>query len=156
VIAREAAFNDAEVVKLLTEKFVPLSIDNVANPNLTAAEKEFLDGFDSGIKACTIGMSVFTADGKKLGSVSAKEPGPVRQMLQGALDVFKPESVSAVALPREGASSVRGLPGGGSILFVTWKVFCEDKSEGSLTTGNGKYDKLFQGSLGSDRLWVLR
>ena len=90
MIAREAAFNDAEVVKLLSEKFVPLSIDNVANPNLTAAEKEFLDGFDSGIKACTIGMSVFTADGKKLGSVSAKEPGPVRQMLQGALDVFKP------------------------------------------------------------------
>jgi len=134
---------------------VPLAVDNVANPNLTPAEKEFLHGFDSGIKACTIGMSAFTADGKKLASGGDFEPGPVRNMLKKALEGFKPESVAPLSNlpPREGA---RRMPEGGLILYVTWRTLGQEKAEGSATTGDGRYDAVFQGSLGSDRLWVRK
>jgi len=156
VLAREAAISDAEVVRLLSTRFVPLAVDNVANPNLTAAEKEFLDSFDSGIKACTIGMSAFTADGRKLASGGAYEPGPVREMLKKALDAFKPESVTAVAAAKEGSPAARTAPDGALILYATWKTLGGETPEGSNTTANGKYDKVFQGALGSDRFWVRK
>jgi hypothetical protein len=150
--------NDPEIVKLLSTQFVPLAVDNVANPNLTAGEKEFLGSFDSGVKACTIGMSVFTADGRKLGGGADYQPGPVREMLKKALVAFKPDSVdrTVFAAGKEDAATARKAPEGASILYVTWKVLGDEKPEGSATTGDGKYDKVFQDSLGSDRLWIRK
>jgi hypothetical protein len=158
VIAREAAVNDPEVVELLKTRFIPYALDNVEHPNLTPAEREFLTAFDSGIKACTIGMSVFTADGRKLGSGGGFEAKGVRSLLRKALADFKPEEVSATVPPRDEAAtaSLRRCPEGGLVLYVTWKLLEEIQPEGNATTGNGKYDPVFQRSLGSDRLWVRK
>jgi hypothetical protein len=157
VIAREAVLNDPEVQKLLRSHFVPLAVDNVANPDITPRDKEFLSSFDSGIKASTLGFSVFTAGGRKLGSAYDFRPGPIRDMLKKALLDFKPDEGP---LPvKDGApdsDSIRPPPEGGLILYVTWKTLGDDKPEGSPTTGDGKYDKVFQDSLGSDRLWVRK
>lgn len=147
--------NDPEVVELLRSKFVPYALDNVENPNLTPAEKEFLHGFDSGVKACTIGMSAFTADGRKLASGGSYEPGGVRSMLRKALSEFRPETVTAT-VPDRDESGLRRPPEGGLVLYVTWKLLEEIQPEGNATTGNGTYDKVFQKSLGSDRMWVRR
>ena len=158
MIAREAAVNDPEVLELLRTRFIPYALDNVDNPNLTAAEREFLSSFDSGLKACTIGMSAFTADGRKLASGGGYEPESVKSLIRKAVADFKPETVSATGPPRDAAAvaSLRRAPEGGLILYVTWKLLGEIKAEGNATTGNGKYDKVFQNALGSDRLWVRK
>lgn len=146
------------MVDLLKNRFIPYALDNVENPNLTPAEKEFLSAFDSGQKACTIGMTAYTADGKKLASGGGYEPGSVRSLLKKALAEFKPETVSATVPPRDDAAvaSLRRPPEGGLILYVTWKLIGEIRAEGNATTGDGKYDQVFQRALGSDRLWVRR
>ena len=148
--------NDADVVQTLKTRFIPYALDNVENPNLTPAEKDFLSRFDSGLKACTIGMSAFTADGRKLASGGGFEAGSVKTMLARALKDFQPETVSAEVPPRDEAAvaSLRRAPKGGLTLYVTWKLLEDIKAEGSATTGDGKYDQVFQKSLGSDRLWV--
>jgi len=150
--------NDPEVVELLKTRFIPYALDNVENPNLTPAEKEFLSAFDSGAKACTIGMTAYTADGRKLASGGGYEPASVKSLIKKALSEFKPETVSATVPPRDDAAvaSLRRPPEGGLILYVTWKLIGEIQAEGNATTGNGKYDKVFQQSLGSDRLWVRK
>jgi hypothetical protein len=147
--------NDPEVADLLRTRFVAFALDNVEHPNLTPAEREFLTGFDSGIKACTIGMSVFTADGAKLASGGGFEADGVKRMLRQALAEFKPEAVRATVPPRD-VGAVRAAPEGGLTLYVTWKLLDRFEPEGSATTGNGTYDRFFQESIGSDRLWVRR
>ena len=146
------------MVEQLKTRFIPYALDNVENPNLTPAEREFLDAFDSGVKACTIGMSIYTADGKKLASGGGYEPGAVRSLIKKSLSEFKPETVSAVVPPRDEAATaqLRRPPEGGLILYVTWKLIGEIQAEGNATTGNGQYDKVFQRALGSDRLWVRK
>ena len=150
--------NDPEVVELLKTRFIPFAHDNVENPNLTAAEREFLSAFDSGVKACTIGMSAFTADGRKLASGGGFESGSLKSLLRKALAEFKPETVSATVPPRDDAAvaSLRRPPEGGLILYVTWKLIGDIQAVGNATTGNGHYDKVFQQALGSDRLWVRK
>jgi len=146
------------VVELLKTKFIPYALDNVENPNLTPAEREFLSAFDSGAKACTIGMTCYTADGRKLASGGGFEAGSVKTLIKKALSEFKPETVSATVPPRDEAavSALRRPPEGGLILYVTWKLIGACAAEGNATTGNGTYDKLFQQALGSDRLWVRK
>jgi hypothetical protein len=146
------------VVELLRTRFIPFAHDNVANPNLTPAERDFLGAFDSGAKACTIGMSTFTADGQKLASGGCYEAGPLKTLLRKALAEFRPETVSATVPPRDEAAvaSLKRPPEGGLILYVTWKLIGEIQPQGNATTGNGRWDRVFQQSLGSDRLWVRR
>jgi hypothetical protein len=150
--------NDPDVLELLRTRFIPFAHDNVEHPNLTASEKEFLSAFDSGVKACTIGMSSFTADGRKLASGGGYEAGSVKSLLKKALAEFKPETVSATVPPRDEAAGagLRRPPEGGLILYVTWKLIGDVQAQGNATTGDGRYDKVFQQSLGSDRLWVRR
>ncbi len=144
------------MVEILRSKFVPYALDNVENPNLTPSEKEFLNGFDSGVKACTIGMTAYTADGKKLASGGSYEPGGVRSMLRKALADFRPATVSATLPPAEDRAAFRRAPEGGLVLYVTWRLLEEIQPEGNATTGNGTYDKVFQRSIGSDRMWVRK
>ena len=143
---------------LLKSRFIPYALDNVENPNLTPAERDFLSAFDSGAKACTIGMTLFTADGRKLASGGGYEAASVKSLIKKALSEFKPETVSATVPPRDDAAvaSLRRPPEGGLILYVTWKLLGDCAAEGNATTGNGKYDKVFQQALGSDRLWVRK
>ena len=145
MVAREASLNDPEVVKILTSQFIPLAVDNVANPNQTPAEQEFLKSFDSGIKACTIGMSAFTADGRKLASGGDYNPRGVERMLRKALAEFKPESVAYLP-SKDGGGGMRTCPDGGLVLYVTWKVLEPAAGEKSM----------IKHALGSDRLWVRK
>jgi hypothetical protein len=103
-------------------------------------------------------MTAYTADGKKLASGGGYEPGSVKSLIKKALAEFKPETVSATVPPRDDAAvaALRRPPEGGLILYVTWKLIGEIQAEGNATTGDGKYDKVFQRALGSDRLWVRK
>ena len=103
-------------------------------------------------------MSAFTADGKKLASGGGFEAKGVRSLISKALADFKPEAVSATVPPRDesAVASLRRMPEGGLVLYVTWKLLEDFPAQGNATTGNGTYDKVFQRSLGSDRLWVRK
>jgi hypothetical protein len=153
VIAREAVLNDPEVVRLLRSHFVAIGVDNVAHPNMTAAEKAFLA--DKGLKFCTQGMSVFTAGGRVLAMGGGYQPGPVRQMLQKALEKYRPEEPPPAVPPRD--EHDRGLfhpPAGGLVFYVTWKVLGGDGPQASPASGSGRYDRMMYETLGVDRLWV--
>jgi hypothetical protein len=103
-------------------------------------------------------MSVFTADGRKLAAGGGFESGSVKTLLRKALAEFKPETVSATVPPRDEAAvaGLRRSPAGGLVMYVTWKLIGDIEAQGNATTGNGRYDKIFQKSIGSDRLWVRK
>jgi hypothetical protein len=154
VLAREAVLNHPEIVKLLRTRFVAMAIDNADNLNMTAAEKEFLR--DRGLKFSTQGMSVFTAGGTMLGMGGGFEPEHVKQMLQKALEKYRPEQPPVAVPPRDEKDP--GLirpPAGGRVLFVTWKVLGGyDRSRSPLTTKITRYDRQIQDAVGVDRLWL--
>ena len=61
---RAILLNNPKVAELLRTRFVCYALDNVVNPQMTAAEKAWLK--DRGGNASTLGMIVFTAGGKVL------------------------------------------------------------------------------------------
>jgi hypothetical protein len=148
-----------EVAALLSERFIPIAIDNVDNPNLTEAERKFLEG--KGLEFCTQGMSVFTAGGKVLAKGGGYEPDGCARMLREALDAFRPDEeppFEPLDPPGEAdANAIRRPPEGGLVLHVTWRALGGlDRPQSSATTGDGKYDDVFRRALGADRLWVAR
>lgn len=141
---------------LLKNKFVPIAIDNVQNLNLSKAEEEWFKGR---FPACTHGMYAFRADGEILGRGSGYQAERVKKMLRKALVRFETEPAPerVAPLPDKGTGTLRPIPDGGLALYVTWKVLGGyDRPESSSTSGNGKYDKDFQHSVGTDRLWTLK
>jgi hypothetical protein len=156
VIAREAVLNHADVVKLLKDHFVCIAIDNVENQNMTAAEKQWLS--DKGGRACTQGMSVFTAGGKVLAQGGGYQPEPVVRMLKNALSKYEPEPEPKLPAPtdEEMKGMIRRPPEGGLVFYVTWKVLRLERPESSPTTGCGRYDEAFLRTLGVDRLWARK
>ncbi len=151
MLAREAVLNDSEVARILRERFVCIAIDNVDHPQLTPDEREFLA--DKGLKFCTQGMSAFTAGGQVLAMGGGFEAKPVRQMLQTALENYRPEAT--VQLPaQQDRSKILAPPDGGLVMYVTWKVLDNAKPQASATTGDGQYDEEFRRAVGVDRLWV--
>jgi hypothetical protein len=163
VIAREAVLSDPDVVALLRKYFIAIAVDNVANPNLTPSEREFLS--DKGLKASTHGMSVFTAGGRVLATGGVFQPGLVKDMLMTSLRRYQavagaePKAIRgpAEAIPEEGRDALSRPPEGGLVLFVSWKVVGRyGRTEPAPTTENGKYDQVFRDALGVDRLWVRK
>jgi hypothetical protein len=153
VLAREAILNNPEIVKLLRAHFVAVAIDNVANLNMTAAEKAFLA--DKGFKFCTHGMSVFTAGGQVLGMGGGFEPDQVRQMLAKALDRYRPEESVSVPPRDDKDPGLQKPPAGTLVLYVTWKVVGEyDRTRSPRLTPTDRYNRQVQDSMGVDRLWV--
>jgi hypothetical protein len=152
-------------VDLLKTRFVPFGLDNIAHPNLTRSEIDFLNSFDSGVRACTFGMAVFSADGRRLAphSGGSYDPRAVRRLLEQSLSEFKPESVSLSLEEDQEESSRLHPPEGGLALYVTWRLlqrfddatFAKDPRvldrRTSVSTLRG-----YQGALGSDRLWVRK
>lgn len=127
--------NDPEVVELLKNHFVAFALDNAGwTMNMTPAEAVWLQG--RGGRACTQGMTVFTAGGQMLGTGGGYTPGPNIKMLKAALDNFKPETNVEIGDPAAPVDA-RELPEGwlpflprviprpakdGLVLFVTSKA----------------------------------
>jgi hypothetical protein len=155
VLAREAILNNPEIVKLLRASFVSMAIDNVDNLNMTAAEKAFLA--DKGFKFSTQGMSVFTAGGKLLGMGRGFEPDQVKQMLEKALEQYRPEDAVSVPPRDDRDPGLQKAPAGTLVLYVTWKVVGEyDRTQSPLLTPIPRYNRQVQDSMGVDRLWVRK
>jgi hypothetical protein len=141
------------VARLLRKHFVCIALDNVNHPQLTPGERAFVK--DKGLKACTWGMSTFTAGGKVLEMGGSFEAKGVVPMLERALGQYTPEDNVEIPQPTPGElAKLKQPPEGGLVCYVTWQVLGKYKAEGSPTTGDDLYKDLYQKSLGVDRLWV--
>jgi hypothetical protein len=151
------------MVALLKKHFVAFALDNASVPNVTPPEAFWLR--DRGGRACTQGMTVFTAGGKLLaqgGGYAA--PGNI-QMLKDALRKYKPEDKVEIGDPQAAVvvdEHYKGYPRrvprpakGGLVLFVSWKVLrgLPDKPTG-LDFDATHYYAVWKRMLGVDRVWA--
>jgi hypothetical protein len=151
------------MVALLKKHYVAFALDNASVPNVTAAEASWLG--DRGGRACTQGMTVFTAGGKLLargGGYAA--PGNIK-MLKDALSKYKPEEKVEIGDPHAAVvadAQYKGYPRevprpakDGLVLFVSWKVLrgLPDKATG-LEADPANYYAVWKRLLGVDRVWA--
>src|SRR5689334_18989810 len=99
------------MVALLKQHFVAFALDNASVPNVTAAEALWLK--DRGGRACTQGMTVFTAAGRLLAQGGGYAAAGNIQMLKDALGKFKPEDKVEIGDPHAvviGYEHYKGYP----------------------------------------------
>jgi hypothetical protein len=167
---RAILLNNAKVAELLRTRFVCYALDNVVNPQMTDAEKEWLK--DRGGRACTGGTSVFTAGGQVLPhganwdpsgpNLFAKHQDAMIRGLNAALSKYHPEEAPQIDKPdpKQLAEVVRRPFAGGLALFATYTVLewkeplnLDEQSRHSL---NRVYEKAIPACPGVDRVWARK
>ena len=166
--ARAAVLNNPRVAELLKTRFVCYALDNVVNPQLTAAEKEWLK--DRGGRASTLGITVFSPGGQVLPHGAAWDPLAPNQFenfqnaqvkgLNAALSKYDPDEAVEIekADPQELDKVVRRPFKDGLALFVNytvldWKDPPEFDSPHSL---NPLAAKVVPQCPGVDRVWARK
>jgi hypothetical protein len=156
------------VVKLLQDHFVAFALNNAGwTINMTPAEALWLK--DRGGRACTQGMSVFTAGGQMLGTGGGYQAAPNVKMLKDALKKYKPEEKVEIGDPTAPVDP-KELPDGwrsflprvvprpakeGLVLFVTWKALGLPKRPEVLPKNVSLSDyELHHKMLLVDRVWA--
>jgi hypothetical protein len=165
---RAILLNNPEVAELLRTWFVCYGLDNVVNPQMTAAEKEWLK--DRGGRACTGGTSVFTAGGEVLPhganwDLSAPNQFANHQKarikgLNAALSKYHSEKAPQIdkADPKELDRVVRRPFKGGLALSVTYTVL-EWKTPPTLDHASSLkavYEKVIPECPGVDHIWARK
>jgi hypothetical protein len=158
--------NNPEVVDLLRKHFVAFALNNAGwTMNMTPAEAAWLK--DRGGRACTQGMTVFTAGGQVLATGGGYQAAPNIKMLQQALRKYKPEATVKIAAA---AVDARDVPAGwrpylprvvprpareGLVLYVTWKGLDLPRRPPVLPKGWSRSDyDLHRKMLLVDRVWA--
>jgi hypothetical protein len=156
------------MMKLLREHFVAFALNNAGwTMNMTPAEAVWLQ--DRGGRACTQGMSVFTAGGRMLGSGGGYTAEPNIQMLKEAVRKYKPEETVEIGDPTA-AVDPKALPNGwepflprvvprpakdGLVLFVTSKALDLPERPKVLPKDFSPADyQLYRNMLVVDRVWA--
>jgi hypothetical protein len=165
---RAILLNNPEVAKLLRTRFVCYALDNVVNPQMTAAEKEWLK--DRGGRACTGGTSVFTAGGEVLPHGANWDPLAPNQFanhqnamtrgLNAALGKYHAEKAPQIDKPnpKELDQVVRRPFKGGLVLSVTYTVL-EWKTPPTLDHASSikaVYEKVIPECPGVDHIWARK
>jgi hypothetical protein len=160
--------NNPEVVDLLRKHFVAFALNNAGwTMNMTAAEAAWLK--DRGGRACTQGMTVFTAGGQLLATGGGYQAAPNIKMLKEALRKYKPEAVIKIA-DAAAAVDARDVPAGwrpylpravprpareGLVLYVSWKGLDLPRKPALLPKGWSRSDyDLHRKMLLVDRVWA--
>ena len=165
---RAILLNNPKVAELLRTRFVCYALDNVVNPQLTAAEKEWLK--DRGGRACTGGTSVFTAGGQVLPhgvnwdpsgpNLFAKHQDAMIRGLNAALSKYHSEKAPQIDKPdpKELDEVVRRPFKGGLALSVTYTVL-EWKTPPTLDHASSLkavYEKVIPECPGVDHIWARK
>ena len=142
---------------LLTEKFVPIAVDEWYQHRQKDAEGDFYrEVVYQGPRGkteneTTQGLYAFRADGKLLGYTNNRDVEKVRAMLKKALkDFTPPDEVAEIKEGKKDPYFVRTPPEGGLVVDVTSKVL------GGYDEPKNDYEKLFQAALGRDHLWIRK
>lgn len=155
MLDRESTFADAEIIKTLQTKFVPVAIDQAYQRRQKDTEGEFYrgiakdsprgDGSDSGT---TQGLYIATPSGKYLGYTNHRSPERVKKFIAESLAKFKPGDSEAITPEKIDRRYQPDLPKGGLIVRVQAKIL-----DGYEPTDN-KWQKIFQSALSRDNLWL--
>jgi hypothetical protein len=166
--ARAAVLNNPKVAELLKTRFVCYAVDNVVNPQWTAAEKAWLK--ERGGRASTLGMIVFTAGGQVLPHGANWDPSAPNLVanfqdaqirgLNAALSKYQPEESPQIDKPdpKELAEVVRRPFKGGLALFATYTVleWKDPPVPVDSSSLNPVYLKAVPACPGVDRLWARK
>ena len=146
-------FQDAELVKVLSTRFVPVAVDQHIHRLRKDAEGELfakvLKQAGRGLDGYSQGVYLFTPDGKLLAFANTADAAGVRRLTEIALKKFDPKGAPGTAVPGLSAPVLPPPPEGGLIIDVTAKVL-------------GGYDvddpktKRYRESLGRDHLWLRK
>lgn len=148
------AFNDHEVVRLITGNFVPVATD-YRDWKRKDTDGAFFRKVAEPIPYRQSGMSICTADGQVLGVASATTKGEVLRAIRAALPKFEPPAEPYRIEPQ------------GEVDAEHYRTF--EPPEGAIVAncimthlserGPGIYpgiDKLLSETVGMDRVWILK
>ncbi len=149
---RATAFNDPEVVKLLSSRFVCVGIAHNGAGRRKDAEGDFARKI-IGSGGTLQGLHVINTSGELIGYVYDFRPASVLAMLEKALKKFAPIEAVALAFVEKDKRFV--LPEGGLVVAVTAKVLGGHEPSKS-EKGTLRYDMemAWKTSLGREHLWV--
>jgi hypothetical protein len=146
-------FQDAELVKVLSTRFVPVAVDQHIHRLKKDAEGELfakvLKQAGRGLDGYAQGVYLFTADGKLLAFANTADAAGVRRLTEIALKKFDPKAPPIQLDDVKAPPVLPSPPEGGLVLDVTAKVL-------------GGYDvddpktKRYRESLGRDHLWLRK
>ena len=153
LIDRVSIIEDPAVADLLTNRFVPLAVDQHIHRRLQNSEGRI---FAELVKqsghlpfAPRQGFYVFTAAGELVTFRHTQDPSAVRQMLVSALERANPEmSASQWLEPGEGTNFTLEVPRGIVVLDVTSKVL------GGYAEASSDRERMLQSTRGRDHCWV--
>jgi hypothetical protein len=160
VIDRASTFADPELLALLREHFVPVAIDQAYQRRQQDPEGEFYrriagQGPRHDFRGTTQGFYVATAAGELLLYNNNRDPPKVRRLLREALQQFRASAAATAGTEpvERGTADPRYSPqppAGGLVLRVHAKVL------GGYGPAADEWQRILQGSLGRDNLWVTR
>jgi hypothetical protein len=150
---RASAFQDADLVKLLKERFVPVAVDQHIFRVRKDAEGELfarvLKQAGRGTDGYSQGVYLFTPDGKLLAFSNTADARQVKGLMEKALKQFDPSAALPKALDARGNAVLPPPPEGGLVLDVTTKLlggYAADDERG----------KKYLRSHGRDHFWVRK
>ena len=154
VAFRATAFNDAKVVKLLSDRFVCVGIAHNGAGRRKDAEGDFARKL-IGSGGTLQGLHVINTAGDLVGYVYDFRPESVLAMLQKSLDKFKPVEAPPIDFTKKDPRYA--LPEGVLVVDVNTKVL-EGHAPPKSKEGTIQYDmeKAWKSSLGREHLWVRK
>lgn len=148
------AFNDPEIISLLSEKTVPVATD-VRDTKRQDADGEFFRKVTKPISYRQSGACVFTPDGRVLGQCSATSRKEVYDLLKSALPKFQPPAEPPKIEPLGKLDDKNRYvvePPEGSLVVNTMMTHLSEHGRGT----HPWFDKLLPETVAVDRLWILK
>lgn len=147
------AFNDAEIINLLTTKTVPVAT-HVRDTKRQDADGEFFRKVTKPISYWQSGACLFTPDGQVLGTCSATSRREVYDLLKSALPKYQPPAKPYVLEPRGTVDQKNRYdvqPPEGTLVVTTMMSHLSEKGRGT----HPWFDKMLPKTVALDRLWIL-
>lgn len=153
-MGRVTAFNDAEIVQLLSTRVVPVAT-HVRETKRQDADGEFFRRVCKSIRYWQSGACIFTPTGQVLGQCSATSRKEVLTLLKTALPKFEPPAEPFVIEPpgkidKENLYDVKPPPG--AVVVTTMMTHLSDRGSGR----SPWFDKLLPRTVAIDRLWIRK
>lgn len=146
-------FQDSELVKVLSTKFVPVAVDQHIHRQKKDAEGELfakvLKQAGRGLDGYSQGVYLFTADGKLLAFANTADAAGVKRLTDIALKKFDPKAPPVKLDDVKAAPPLPLPPEGGLVLDVTAKVL------GGYDPDDPKLKRVRE-SIGRDHLWLRK
>ena len=153
-MGRVTAFNDAEIVNILSTRVVPVAT-HVRDTKRQDADGEFFRSVCKHIRYWQSGACIFTPDGQVLGQCSATSRKEVLDLLESALPKFQPPDEPYVVEPPgevdEKNQYVVEAPEG-TVVVATMMSHLSERGSGRTPW----FDKLLPETVAVDRLWILK